>query len=393
MQYFNVKKIYLASFLKNLHFFGALAVPYFIDWIGVDYTRIFFLQAWFIFWSFILEIPTGIVADKWGRKYSVGLGCLLFGVDMFFFGLCRSYPILYLAEFVGALGFTMISGADKALLYDTVSEIHKKERARYYLARYDFFGTLGLLISFPVGSLIVSRWNYSGALAFPFFLTGISSVLAFGLFLWIREPSRKRPNEQFLKMGIEGIRHLLTYKKLRLFTLNYVTISAITFFMFWFYQTLLRKIGMDVGYFGLVGAGSNLFAAFLLSRIKILEKLLGISRLLFLSALIPGLLYIGISFNQNIIFVLFSIFTIIGLKLLRMPIMLDYVNQMIDSQHRATLLSAVSILEKMIIFIFYPFIGLVADHSINLAFLLLGVICLAFTLLTRIETEFLTRKS
>ena len=64
----NISKIYLANFLKNLNFFGSIAIPFFIDWIQIDYTRIFLLQAWFIFWTFVLEIPTGIVADKWGSS-------------------------------------------------------------------------------------------------------------------------------------------------------------------------------------------------------------------------------------------------------------------------------------------------------------------------------------
>ena len=385
----NITKIYLANFLKNLHFFGSIAIPFFIEWIQVDYTRIFLLQAWFIFWTFILEIPTGIIADKWGRKYSVGLGCMLFGIDMLFFGISRNYYIFYLAEFLGALGFTMISGADKALLYDTLIEINEEKKARYYLARYELFGTIGLLISFPIGSLIVSQWRYKGVLAFPFLLTGIILIIAFLVFFWIREPKRIRSDEHFLKMGINGLKILFSYKKLRFFTLNYVTISAITFFMFWFYQTLLRQTAVNVGYFGLVGSGCNLFAAILLSRLKILEKYLGISRLLLLTALIPGLLYIGLSLNKNLLFVLIAVFLVIGLKLLRMPILLDYMNQMIESHNRATLLSTVSILEKVIIFILYPFIGLMTDYSIDMAFMVLGLLCLVFTLLTRIEEQFL----
>ena len=389
----NITKIYLASFLKNLSFFGSITIPFFIDWIQVDYTRIFLLQAWFVFWVFMLEIPTGIVADKWGRKYSIALGCLLFGIDMFFFGFSRNYYIFYLSEFLGALGFTMISGADKALLYDTLIELNEEKKARYYLARYEFFGTIGLLISFPIGSLIVSQWHYKGVLAFPFLLTGIILMIAFLVLLWIEEPKRVLPDEHFLKMGINGLKTLYSHKKLRLFTLNYATISAITFFMFWFYQTLLRQIAVNVGYFGLVGSGCNLFAAILLSRLKTLEKYLGISRLILFTALIPGLLYIGLSLNKNLFFVLIAVFLVVGLKLLRMPILLDYINQMIKSQNRATLLSTVSILEKAIIFILYPFVGLMADYSIDIAFMFLGILCLIFTLFTRIEEQSLLKKN
>ena len=37
----NILKTYAASFLKNLQFFGPISVPYFLDWLRVDYTRMF----------------------------------------------------------------------------------------------------------------------------------------------------------------------------------------------------------------------------------------------------------------------------------------------------------------------------------------------------------------
>src|SRR5512139_2273559 len=80
----NLWKAYAGSCLKNMQFFGALAVPYFLDWLRVDYTRMFLLQAWFLFWILALEIPTGIIADKFGRRVSVASGCLLFAADMLF---------------------------------------------------------------------------------------------------------------------------------------------------------------------------------------------------------------------------------------------------------------------------------------------------------------------
>src|SRR5512137_2098302 len=102
----NIRKSYAAVFLKNLQFFGPISVPYFLDWLRVDYTRMFLLQAWFLFWIFTLEIPTGVVADKFGRKLSVALGCLLFASDMLFFGLTTRYYLLFAAEFLGAVGMT-----------------------------------------------------------------------------------------------------------------------------------------------------------------------------------------------------------------------------------------------------------------------------------------------
>lgn len=388
----NVHKSYAARFLENLQFFGAVSVPYFLDWLQVDYTKIFLLQAWFVVWIVLLEIPTGIVADKYGRKISLALGALLFGIDLLIFGLVKDYYVLYLAEFLGAVGFTLISGADKALIYDSLIEMKREQDGSYYLSRYEAAGTFGMLLSFPLGSLIAGGTfiKYPGSLPITFILSGLFSILALFVYLFMKEPERHNPTENFLKLGIDGLKYLYGNKVLRAFAINSVVISAITFFMFWFYQPLAGSAGIDIAYYGFIGAGSNLFATILLFNTHRLEKIFGMRNILFYSALIPALLFIGVGIIRNVYFVLISILFITGLKLLRAPILSDYMNKHIESQNRATVLSSVSLMERIIIAVFYPVVGLLADITIAHALIFLGVIALIFTFITRIEQTHLT---
>jgi len=43
----SLRLIYLFQALKSLQFFGAVAVPFYLEWAGVDYTRMFLLEAAF----------------------------------------------------------------------------------------------------------------------------------------------------------------------------------------------------------------------------------------------------------------------------------------------------------------------------------------------------------
>jgi len=392
MEFNNVHKSYVARFLRDLNFFGAVSVPYFLDWLHADYTKIFILEAWFVLWIVLLEIPTGVVADKYGRKISLALGVLLFGVDLLIFGLTKNYYVLYLAEFIGALGFTFISGADKALIYDSLIEMKKKEDGKYYLSRYETAGTLGILISFPLGSLIAGAnfIPYPNSLAFTFILSGLFSILSLFLYLSMKEPKRNKPTENFVKLGIDGLNYLHKHKILRVFAVNSVLISAITFFMFWFYQPLAGSVGISVSYYGFIGAGFNLFAILLLLNIKKLENKFGMKTILFHSALIPALLLLGLATIKNVYFVLIAILLIPGLKLLRAPILSDFMNKHIESRNRATVLSSVSLLERLMITILYPVVGLLADIKLNYALIFLGILALIFTFITRIEGEYIT---
>jgi MFS family permease len=382
-------KAYAAVFLKNLQFFGPIAVPYFLDWLRVDYTKMFVLQAWFLFWVFVLEIPTGVVADKFGRKISVAAGCLLFGADMLFFGLSNSYLLLFLAEFLGAVGMTLISGAEQALLYDLLVVLNEEERARFYFARYEAAGTLGLLLAFPVGSMIAGLRDYPRLLPVAFSMTAVSAFMAAASYFWMQEPPRKKAKESFLEMGMIGLRTLFAHRNLRAFALNAVTISAVTFFAYWFYQPVAQRAGLGVAYLGFVGAGFNLFATLLLSNIRLLEKALGLSRLLLLTALLPAALFIALGFARRLDLTLVMLFLLVGCKMVRMPILNDFINRHIESENRATVISSVSLLERLVTFLLYPVVGLLADAGLDYALWLLGVLCAAFAIATRLSSRHL----
>ena len=101
---FRLRALYAFSFLKNLQFFGALAVPFYLYRLSFDYSRMFILEAIFSVAMMLLEIPTGIVADKWGRKISLLFGALFLGASFFAFGVFRDFWVLALAELVCAVG-------------------------------------------------------------------------------------------------------------------------------------------------------------------------------------------------------------------------------------------------------------------------------------------------
>lgn len=386
----DIYKMYFMKFLASLQFFGAVSVPFFLDWVRVDYTRMFILEAWFMLCIFLLEVPTGIIADKYGRKISIILSLFSSTVSMLIFGISNSYAVLFIAEFVGALGIALLSGANEAFIYDSLRELKLHEKSRYFFSKYDAVGTLGLLIGFPVGSLLVGSKliQYPDVLAFTFILTAGSSFLSFLISLTLKEPKRRKLIEKnFLRAGLNGFKHILLHKSLRAFALNSALISAVTFFMFWFYQPLAGAAGIPISYYGILAAGFNLFGVILLSNIKRLEKIFTVKQLLFFSAVLPGLLFIGIALSKQTIFVFVSIFLITGSKLLRRPILAGFMNRHIESQNRATVLSGISMFERATIFLLYPVVGLFADISLNTALLSLGVLTLVFAVITRLEAK------
>ena len=385
----NIRKSYAAVFLKNLQFFGPISVPYFLDWLRVDYTRLFILQAWFLFWVFTLEIPTGVVADKFGRKVSVTLGCILFAADMLFFGLSREYYPLFVAEFLGAVGMTFISGADQALLYDSLIVLQEQDRARLYFSRYEAAGTLGLLVSFPIGSTIAGLGDYPRLLTMPFLMTAVAGVMAASVFFCMHEPPRAKPKEGFIRMGVLGLKTVFAHRNLKAYVLNAVTISSVTFFAFWFYQPIVRRAGLPIACLGWIGAGFNLFSTILLTQVMRLEKFLGVRRLLLFSALLPGFLFIALGILRTPAFAIPALFLLVGCKMVRVPVLNEYINRHIESGNRATVISSVSLLERSVTFLLYPLVGFLADASLDYALWLLGGVAIFLAIATRISDRHL----
>ena len=342
-----------------------------------------------MFWVFVLEIPTGIVADKFGRKVSIILGGLFSAICISIFGISNNYWIFFVAEFIGAIGFTLLSGADKALIYDSLIHTEKTDEADVILSRYESAGTLGILIGFPLGCLVAGSklLPYPETLPLTFIISGIFLLLTFFVAFTLNDPERKEKVEEFIKEGIDGFKYIFRHKKLRLFALNFGLISATTFFMFWFYQSLAGVVGIDIKYNGFIGAGCNLFSMLLLLNIKRIVKVFGMKNTLLYSAVIPGLFFAGLFFFRNIYFALAAMFIIIGLKMMRSPVLSDFMNRHIESRNRATVLSGVSMLEKIIIMILYPIVGLLADYSLWTTFLFLGIVTIVISFINRIKAE------
>jgi len=382
-----LKKSYLINFLINAQFFGSITVPFFLEWGKLTYTQLFLLEAFFTFCVFLFEIPTGYVADKWGRKISLFLGGICSGISLFIFGVTDVYLAFFAAEFIGALGLALLSGADRSLIYDALLETGKEGDAGHIMSRHEQVGTLGVLMGLPVGSFLAGSniLPFPQNLTLPFLISSAFFFIASGIAITIKEPKRTGYVEDVITEGIGGLRYIFGHTLLRKLALHFSFISATTFFIFWLYQPLLQSGGVPIQWFGVVGFGFNLFSLFLLSNLKKIEQRIGITSLLFYSTLIPGIAYIGLFLFRNVSFIIFAVFLIVGMRKLRMPLFADYMNRHIESRNRATVLSGISMIERVMIAMMYPVIGILSDMSLSFALIFLGGITFCFALMSQIE--------
>jgi len=101
----------------------------------------------------LLEIPTGLVADTYGRKLSVIIGYALIGCAAIIVGTFQRYEIILLSQVIWGADFTFISGAGDAWIADEIGE--EKLGAAYL--RGSQISQIVLLIGIPVSTAFGTR--------------------------------------------------------------------------------------------------------------------------------------------------------------------------------------------------------------------------------------------
>jgi len=114
------KRLYLfLALVKGLgiSFISATYVTFLIS-RGMNLFEVNLVNLVFFTTLFICEIPTGAIADVFGRKISFVCSCFLFSLGMFIYAISQSFLGFALAEMISAIGSTFASGAFQAWLVD-----------------------------------------------------------------------------------------------------------------------------------------------------------------------------------------------------------------------------------------------------------------------------------
>lgn len=110
-------KFSLYGFLKNLRFFE----PFFLLFLrdkGLSFTSIGFLLSFREIMINIMEIPSGIIADTFGRKNVMIISLVSYILSFSIFGASKSVILIYIAMFFFAIGESFRTGTHKAIIFN-----------------------------------------------------------------------------------------------------------------------------------------------------------------------------------------------------------------------------------------------------------------------------------
>lgn len=104
----------------------------------------------------LFEIPTGILSDRIGRKYTMVLGAIANILSLICYASGQSYGVFVVGALFDGLSLAFYSGNNDALLYDTVSEMGQKDQYHEYLGKVRSMLYPSLALAAIIGSFIAS---------------------------------------------------------------------------------------------------------------------------------------------------------------------------------------------------------------------------------------------
>jgi MFS family permease len=204
------------------------------------------------------EVPSGVVADRLGRKSTLLLGALVNGAGCFLFAAADSFALFATGEVLFALGTAMISGADSAMLYDSLAA---EGRESEYPKAEGSAQAIWLLVTaagLPLADRFLVR-NEDPVLAY--WLTGFLMLLGGLCALAMREPPvARRASTREITVGatrdvvrIPGIARVILYS-VGVFVLLRAAVVI-------FYNPSMKASGVPVHFYGTILAAVNVTGA------------------------------------------------------------------------------------------------------------------------------------
>ncbi len=149
----NIKKLYISNFLTGIVFWYAIE-KLFMQSIGINAFGIAVNAVIFLLITVIFDVPSGVLADKWRRKYTLVLAMLSLALSSLTLGTSNSFPIYLLGTAFYGGYIVLTSGTFQAMMYDSLAEINKQNHYDKHQGRSYGLFLIGIGLSSLAGGYI-----------------------------------------------------------------------------------------------------------------------------------------------------------------------------------------------------------------------------------------------
>ena len=396
-----VQRVYLVLMLCNTlaaSFIWGINTLFLLD-AGLSATAAFAANALFTAGMVLFEVPTGVVADTWGRRASYLLGSVSLAVSTALYWLAWQMHAPFWAWAVTSallgLGFTFFSGATEAWLVDALKFTGYKGTLESVFAKGQIVAGVAMLTGSVAGGL-VAQWTNLGV---PYLLRALTLVVTFVIaFVYMRDwgfvpKPGSNPGQEMRQVLQASDRDLLGNPPVRWMMLAAPFTFGVGIYAFYAIQPYLLELYGNEQAYSIAGLAAAIYAGAAIVGGMLAPR----GRRLVSRRTTP---LVGGRLNEVGLLSLRGLTTAfwvaVGLLVLwglasssTLPIRMAYMNGLIPSEQRATVLSFDNLLGSSGGVVIQPALGKVADAASYATSYLVGagiaLAALPFMLLARRE--------
>lgn len=346
---------------------------------GLSMQEVFILQSIYSFSIVAWEIPSGYVADVIGRKKSMVVGSILGCLGYIIYSATYGFWGFVVAEAILGIGQSMISGADSALLYDSLV-YDKREK--------DYNRLEGITTS--VGNFAEAFGGIAGGLLavlsirYPYYAQAAVASIAIPASFLLKEPplalQRLKPRWGDIFRIVKETLHTNPKQKWNTLFSSFTGASTLT--MAWIAQPYFKEAQLPIAWYGVVWTILNLTVGISAMYAFRIERRFG-----------PAATVTGFTILLSVSYFLLGLKSWLpGLAILLLfyiargvatPTLKDYVNRITESDVRATVLSIRNFTIRIIFAVMGPIYGWCIDaYGLKEALMLAGALYTLFNFVT-----------
>ncbi len=375
----NVRLYYWFRLLDEPLFWGPILITFISRVSGMSLSQIYVMESICVVGLFLLEIPSGALADLIGRRKTILIGsCLLF-CDIMVFASAINPAMIWIANLIWVCGFSLISGADSALLYDTLKVLGRESEFKKIEGR-----AISYRLFLLAGCAITVGYLASINIRLPVYLSaGFKLLFVVVIYFFIEPPMTRQGRYNWREhLGLMKISILFVanHKNIKWIISFVVIIGVASKIWFFSYNPYFELVDLPLIYFGWLFCGLNIIAAISSFFSDWIARKIGDlgSIILILAVIGIPILLMG-SYVAKIMVLLVLMQNIARGHLT--PFIGHFLNQYLDSENRATVISIKSAVVSLGQFVMLGLFGWSLKlYNLPSCLQILGVFTLALSL-------------
>lgn len=378
----NIKYLFWSQLFGSIRFITPVLTLFYFS-RGLDESLILLVMTFFSLGVLVGEVPTGIFADRFGAKRSFLVGSIL-GIGSHALLLWAYEPwIFFLSSALTGIAATFFSGADEALIYESLllsNEEDRMDKAMGQIGSAKFLVTIIVVIIGAILAQDLSDDQFNRLILLSLFFMSIEFVLL----LFIKNPPNQGVYTNDIRSQVkEGFFAIKKHPQVLWMFLNItlVFIPATAIFEK-FDQKLLVDAGLPVYLIGIVYAAAAIIGFIASRSIGWMTSKFNRVSLLFMTGLfaVAGLVVVAL-FTSHLGTILGVLLVLKLVSAIRYPVYSQLSNEIIPSNVRATTISLLSILDSGFDILIFLTVSSFALTGFSMIFMVCAGIALVGTLI------------